>query len=250
VNSGFIVVAPLFPDENATEITSLGSPTTTQLEEAESDIVNEPYDIAYVVGQVESGAAGVASSGAGWLKGLAAPGKYALAGHSDGAQAVAALVYSQVATQAYATTYAALATRPFAVVILSGSELSGTYAPPASPPPVLFVQSAVDECNLPQNAAVLQHDSGGGFFLKLLGAHHFAPYVGLGPAAPVVESVTNAFLKAAVDGTPSVSELAASVTTPRIAVLYGPSITPVLATLPTPTPTERIAACAIPSGSG
>jgi len=250
VNAGFLVVAPLFPDENANEITSLGTATTTQLEEAESDIVNEPYDIAYVVGQVESGAAGVASSGAGWLKGLAAPGKYALAGHSDGAQAVAALVYSQVATRAYASTYAALATRPFAVVILSGSELSGTYAPPASPPSLLFVQSALDQCNLPQNAGLLFHDSGGGFFLKLLGAHHFAPYVGLGPAAPLVESVTTAFLKAALAGTPTLSELASAVTSPRIAALYGPSKAPVLTALPTPTPAGRIAACAIPSGAG
>jgi hypothetical protein len=249
VNAGFIVVAPLLPDENANEISSLGNATITQLQEAESDIVNEPYDIAYVVSQVESGAAGVASTGAGWLKGLAAPGKYALAGHSDGAQAVAALVYSQVATQAYASSYAALATRPFAVVILSGSELSGTYAPPASAPQMLLVQSAVDQCNLPQNAALLFHDSGGGFLLKLLGAHHFAPYVGLGPAAPLVESVTTAFLKEALAGTPTVAELAGSITSPKIAVLYGPSKAPVLTALPTPTPTERIAACAIPSGS-
>jgi hypothetical protein len=250
VNAGFVVVAPLFPDENANEISSLGSATTTQLEEAESDIVNEPYDIAYVVGQVESGAAGDASSGAKWLKGLAVPGKYALVGHSDGAQAVAALVYSQVATQAYASTYAALATRPFAIIILSGSELSGPYAPPASSPPMLFVQSAVDQCNLPQNAALLLHDSGGGFFLKLLKAHHFPPYVGVGPAAPVVESVTTAFLKAAAAGAPTLAGLTPAVTSTSIAVLYGPSKPPVLTTLPTPTPTERIAACAIPSSSG
>ena len=57
--------------------------------------MNEPYDIAYVVGQVESGASGAAASGAAWLKGLVEPGKYALAGHSDGCQAVAALVYSR-----------------------------------------------------------------------------------------------------------------------------------------------------------
>ena len=54
---------------------------------------------------------------------------------------------------------------------------------------MLFVQSAVDQCNLPQNAATLVHDAGGGFFLKLLAAGHFAPYVGRGPAAPVVEEV-------------------------------------------------------------
>jgi dienelactone hydrolase len=247
VSAGFVVVAPLFPDENANEISSLGNATTTELEVAESDVVNEPYDIAYVVGQVESGAAGSASSGVGWLKGLVAPGKYALAGHSDGAQAVAALVYSQETGQAYATTFADLATRPFAVVILSGSELSGTYAAPASPPPMLLVQSAVDQCNLPQNAGTLLHDAGGGFYLDLLGAHHFSPYVGLGQSAPVVESLTSAFLKAAATGTPTLSALSPSVTSARIAVLYGPAKAPVIAAVPTPTPAERVAACAIPT---
>ena len=116
-----------------------------------------------------------------WLKGLAEPGKIALAGHSDGAQAVAALVYSEK----YASTYEAMPSRPFGVVVLSGSELSGTYAPPAEAPAVLFVQSAVDGCNLPQEAGTLFHDAGGGFFLELSGAHHFSPYVGVGPAAPV-----------------------------------------------------------------
>ena len=95
VKAGFVVVAPLFPDENANLINSLGSRTTTQSELAESDVVNEPYDIAYVVDEVESGAGGAASSRAAWLKGLVEPGKIALAGHSDGAQAVAALVYSE-----------------------------------------------------------------------------------------------------------------------------------------------------------
>ena len=247
VNAGFIVVAPLFPDENANEISSLGAASNQQLGEAESDIVNEPYDIAYVVTKVESGASGEASSGVGWLKGLAVPGKYALAGHSDGAQAVAALVYSQA--QAYGSTYAALPTKPFGVLIFSGSELSGTYAPPASPPPALFVQSAVDQCNLPQYAGTLFHDLGGGFFLKLLGAHHFAPYVGLGPAAPLVESATTAFLKAALAGNPTLDELNSSVTSAKVAVLYGPSGAPVLTALPTPTPAARIAACAIPNGT-
>jgi hypothetical protein len=248
VRAGFVVVAPLFPDENANEINSLGTATTVQLETAESDVVNEPYDIAYVVGQVESGASGDAASGAGWLKGLVEPGKYALAGHSDGAQAVAALVYSQTAGQEYATTYDALATKPFAVIILSGSELSGSYAAPTSPPQLLFVQSAVDACNLPQNAATLLHDAGGGFFLKLLGAHHFSPYVGLGPAAPIVEKVTAAFLRATASSTATLSELSPYASPAHVATLYAPTTPPVLTPL-TPTAAESAGACAVPSGS-
>jgi hypothetical protein len=242
VNAGYVVVAPEFPDENANEISSLGNPTTAQLETAESDVVNEPYDIAYLVGEVESGASGAAASGASWLKGLVEPGKYALAGHSDGAQAVAALVYAQAQSQAYATTYAALATPPFAVIILSGSELSGTYAAPASPPQLLFVQSAVDECNLPENAATLLHDAGGGFFLKLLDANHFGPYLGQGRAASIVEKVTVAFLNAALTSTPAVSQLSPFLTPTGVATLYPPSTPPVLPTL-SPTPAERTLAC-------
>jgi hypothetical protein len=243
VKAGFVVVAPLFPDENANRINSLGQLTATQIQEVEADVVNEPYDIAYVVGKVESGADGAASSGASWLKGLAEPGKIALAGHSDGAQAVAALVYGDK----YASSYGAMATRPFGVVILSGSELSGTYAPPASPPPMLFVQSAVDRCNLPQDAGTLFHDAGGGSFLKLIGAHHFSPYIGKGVAAAVVQKVTTAFLKAAAQGAPSSSALAAWGDVPGIATLYGPSRTPVLGALPEPSQTQRSEACAVPS---
>jgi dienelactone hydrolase len=242
VNAGYVVVAPLFPDENADLISSLGDATTEQLSTAESDIVNEPYDIAYVVGEVESGATGAASSGAPWLKGLVEPGKFALAGHSDGAQAVAALVYAQRQGELYATTYAALPAHPFAVVILSGSELSGSYAAPAAAPPLLFVQSAVDECNLPSNAVTLLHDSGGGFFLKLLDANHFGPYVGKGRAAGIVEKTTVAFLNAAQSGTPSASELTSYLTPPGVAVLYAPGQTPVVPTV-TPTPAEETQAC-------
>jgi len=242
VKAGFVVVAPLFPDENANKLNSLGTRTVTQSELAESDVVNEPYDIAYVAGQVEAGAGGTASSEAAWLKDLAEPAKIALAGHSDGAQAVAALVYSEK----YASTYEEMAARPFAVLILSGSELAGVYAPPANPPPVLFVQSGVDSCNLPQDAETLFHDAGGGFFLKLVGAHHFSPYVGIGPAAPVVERLTAAFLEEALVGAPSPSGLSASGDAPGVAALYGPSKPPSLTALPAPSEAQRSAACTVP----
>jgi len=244
VNAGFVVVAPLFPDENANKINSLGHPSLIESEYAESDVVNEPYDVAWVAGEVESGAAGSASSGAAWLKGLVEPGKIALVGHSDGAQAVAALVYSET----FASTYQAM-TRPFAVVLGSGSQLAGTYAPPTSPPPLLFVQSAVDDCNLPQEAGTLFHDAGGGFFLKLTEAHHFSPYVGVGASAPVVERVTIAFLKQALAGTPTASALSESIRSAGVATLYGPSTPPVLTALGEPSQAARAAACAVPSSS-
>jgi len=47
---GFVVVAPLFPDEEREQDQLLVPRTVTQSELAESDVVNEPYDIAYVTG--------------------------------------------------------------------------------------------------------------------------------------------------------------------------------------------------------
>jgi len=246
VKDGFVVVAPLFPDENANELNSLGNRTVAQSQTAESDVVNEPYDVAYVVGQIESGASGAAASGAAWLKGLAEPGKVALAGHSDGAQAIAALVYSAN----FSSTYAAMGVRPFGLVLLSGSELSGTFAAPSNPPPLLFVQSAVDSCNLPQDAEKLFNDAGGGWFLKLEGARHFSPYVGIGPAAPIVEKVSGAFLKATAAGKSTPSALSGVVVAAPLATLYAPGTTPELVALPEPSQAVPNPACAVPSTGG
>ncbi len=246
VKAGFVVVAPLFPDENANELNSLDNRTVAQSQTAESDVVNEPYDVAYVVGQVQAGAGGAASSGAAWLKGLVEPGKIALAGHSDGAQAVAALVYSDN----FSSTYAAMGVRPFGVVLLSGSELSGTYAPPSDAPPLLFVQSAVDSCNLPQDAEQLFRDAGGGWFLKLEGARHFSPYIGIGPAAPVVEKVSVTFLKATAAGKSAPSALSGVVVTAPLATLYAPGATPQLIALPEPSQAVPNPACAVPNTGG
>lgn len=237
VKAGFVVVAPLFPDENANEIASLGTATLDELEIAESDVVSEPYDIAYVLNKVEAGAAGEASSGASWLKGLAEEGKVALAGHSDGADSVAALVYSSK----YGSAYDTLAARPFAVVILSGAELSGTYAAPTSAPSALIVQSAADYCNLPQEAVTLLHGIGGAYFLKLDLANHFSPFIGKGVAARVVESVTISLLKASLAGTLTMAKLPRLASWASVATLYPPTSSPVLASL-----AKNASACTVP----
>ena len=87
---------------------------------------------------------------------------------------------------------------------------------------MLFVQSAVDECNLPQDAATLLHDAGGGFFLKLLEAGHFAPYVGQGRRAGIVERLTVAFLKRPLAGTPRSHELSPAIGPAHVATLLCP----------------------------
>lgn len=252
VRAGYVVVAPAFPDENANEIASLGAPTLAESQIAESDVVNEPYDLAYVIGRVVAAAGGQAASGASWLKGVADPSKIALAGHSDGAQAVAALVYGT----AYASTYDTLATKPFAVEILSGSELSGTYAPPSPAPPMLTVESATDLCNLPQDASALFAAAGGGWYLSLSDASHFGPYVATGSAGLAVDEVTTSFFKAALSDA-STSTTAATGSSPAtlpgvgnlgtVATLYPPSVPPKVVALSPPTQSAHDAACALPS---
>ena len=248
VLAGFVVVAPLFPDENADKIASLGDPPpTSEVQVAESDVINEPYDVAYVVNQSIAAAQGVASTNATWMRGLADPTKVALAGHSDGAQVVAALTYAS----AYTSTYQSLKVRPFAVEILSGSEFPasevGTYAAPSPAPDALSVQSATDQCNLPQDAAQLATAIGSGSFLKLTDASHFGPVVGDPPAAVPTEKTTAGFLTNS-DGT-STADLQQVGTVSGVSELYSPSQTPAITSLPTPTPAEQVAACAPPAAS-
>lgn len=248
VRAGYVVVAPHFPDESATEIESLKPPSLAEDEIAESDLVNEPFDLAYVVSEVEAAAGGQSGTGASFLKGLADPGKLAMAGQSDGAQAVAALLYSST----YATTYASMPVHPVAVGLLSPSEIqvgyAGTYGPLTGGPAVLAVQSATDTCNLPQDAATLFQAIGGGWFLKLFDVAHFPPYVGIGPASAVVVSTTIAFFNYvfAPPSAPS-TPITRSGDVSGISVVYTPGTTPVLPTLPVPSSLQRTVACGIPT---
>jgi hypothetical protein len=246
VLAGDVVVAPNFPDGSANEIKSLGpNPTGDQISIAESDVINEPSDVAYVANQVVAGSNGEASSGAAWLHGLAQPSKLALAGHSDGGQVIGALVYAS----GYAATYASMKVAPFAVEVLSGSEFPasevGTYGPPTPAPPVLTVQSATDQCNLPQNAYTLHQAMGSGWFLKLDDAAHFNPYLGQGTAAPVIERTTTAFFGTATGAAGSNLQQAGDVS--GISTIYSPSSRPTITPLPIPTPAQQAEACAVPA---
>ena len=106
VRAGFVVVSPIFPDENATTMAAdggvLGNLVAVRLE---SDSGNEPQDIAFVLRQLPS----VNASGP--LKGLLETSDVALAGQSDGATVVAALAFSPT----YAHVYATIRSAPRAV---------------------------------------------------------------------------------------------------------------------------------------
>ena len=71
---------------------------------------------------------------------------------------------------------------------------------------------------------------------------------GSGPAAPIVEKVTAAFLRATASSTATLSELSPYASPAHVATLYAPTTPPVLTAL-TPTPAESAGACAVPSGS-
>ena len=100
VEAGFVVVAPVFPGENRDNFDALGGWDTNAALDADNDVVNEPGDIAFVIGKLATAAGDQASR----LHGLVDLSKLSLAGQSDGGNAVAALVYNT----SYATTWSAL----------------------------------------------------------------------------------------------------------------------------------------------
>ncbi len=190
VEAGFVVAAPVFPGESRDNVNALGGWNTDAGFGAQSDVANEPGDIAYVVGQLTA----LASTGASPFLGKLDMSRLALAGQSDGAAAVAALVYAQ----ADQSIYSAMADRPLAVAVLSGSELesAGTYGTPVGAPAELSVQSTSDYCNHPSKATVLYDAIGGEkWWLTIDGAPHLAPYTGIAPYAQPIEELTSAFFE-------------------------------------------------------
>ena len=108
-HAGYVVAAPVFPLSNAH---APGGPD-------ESDIVNQPRDMSFVISRLlESGGAAP-----GPLAGLIEPNRIAVAGQSDGGETALAVAYSRRFRDPRVT----------AAVILSGAEISGiggyTFAP-------------------------------------------------------------------------------------------------------------------------
>ncbi len=187
VRAGFVVVSPVFPVTNYYEwLRQGGGPLP------ENDIGNQPYDVAFVVGQLDALASGRSS----FLSGLIDMSRMAFAGQSDGASTVAGLVWAGY----YGPAYEAMSVRPRAVAILSGSEYPTlSYRDPSIGPAVLQVQSNTDYCNDTQQATELYDaiapGAPGHYFLTVDGASHLGPYVGAEPWSGVVAEVTTAFFK-------------------------------------------------------
>jgi len=197
--AGFVVAAPVFPLESSA---APGGPD-------ESDLVNEPADISFVISRLLAAAA----APSGTLSGLIDPARIAVAGQSDGGIAALAAAYGRRTRDP----------RIKAAVVLSGAEASGFggYGFRAGEPPLLAVQGTADTTNLPRNTdEYFRAASRPKYLLRLLGAGHLPPYTTEAAQLALVERATIAFLDGYLDGTPGVpARIAAAAAGPRLARL-------------------------------
>jgi dienelactone hydrolase len=171
--AGYVVAAPIFPLGNAN---APGGPN-------ESDIVNQPRDMSFVITRMLALNAGRRSMF--WR--VIDPRGVAVSGQSDGGETALAVAYDRYF----------LDRRVRAAVILSGAELPGVggFTFPAPSPPLLASQGTTDTINRPiftyQFFNLAPRPK---FLLRLLGASHLPPYTDQQPQLTIVERVSIAFL--------------------------------------------------------
>jgi pimeloyl-ACP methyl ester carboxylesterase len=175
------------------------------------------------------------------VSGLIQPSEIALAGHSDGAQAVGMLAFDH-GEDPQGTNYGDLRSGISyrAVIILSGAEdTAQSYAAEASHPNLLVIQSLADQCNQFHNDVTLYNaiHQPNKWFLVLRTAHHLPPFDGDdAPAFRVVAATTDRFLELSLEKAATPSGLSSVANQdPSVARLYsgspGPSqnLAPVIA---------------------
>lgn len=199
VRAGFVVAAIRFP------LTSCNVPGGPN----ESDIVNQPGDMSFVITQLLAASSQPSSV----LYGLIDPSEIGVAGHSDGGDTVAALAASTCCRDP----------RVRAAVVLAGAELAsygGEWFGPGTPP-MLFVQGSDDKVNDPSDSVALYDADTASprYFLSLLGAGHFSPYEGSGPPEQVVAQTTAAFFDLYLKGEGSPALVASAGDVSGISVL-------------------------------
>lgn len=227
--AGFVVVAPFFPDESKAEVDRQHGANT------EDDLTNEPADLTFVTRQVLSDSASAFSSCPG-VRGLVLASELAVAGQSDGGNAVGLLSYSHGSDPqgvSFQRLRAGLDYR--ATIVMSGQEI-GTrpYASLPPSPALLVVQSAADRCNSSGLALELYGDvhQADKWFLELRTAHHLPPFDGADlPAFKVVTATTVRFLQTTLEGaTPATDLYSYGNSNPPVARIfhggYGPAIAP------------------------
>jgi dienelactone hydrolase len=172
--AGYVVAAPVFPRESRG---ALGGATR-------SDLANEPSDVSFVVGQL----LGQSAEPGHRLSGRIAPGRIAVAGHSDGGIVALAVAYDRYSRDR----------RIRATVVLSGARPGdgGLQFGPGSPPLLASVGTA-DPLNPPINTLIYyRRASRPKFLLQLMGASHLPPFAYAQPWLAVVQRVSTAFLDA------------------------------------------------------
>ena len=182
-SAGYVVAVLTFPRTNC----DMGAAAD------ESDLVNQPADVSYVISRLITDSA----RRHGWLSGLINQARIAVAGHSDGGDTVAA-----VAADTCCSDH-----RVAAAIVLAGAEwppLRGRYFPRASPP-MLFVQGSADPINPPGASLQLyQADTTGPrYYLDVFGAGHLTPYEGDTARERLVARVTTEFLDRFLAGQPA-----------------------------------------------
>jgi dienelactone hydrolase len=177
--AGYVVAAPVFPLENTA---APGGPN-------ESDLINQPEDMSFVIARLLALNARTGSV----LFGKIDSSRIAIAGHSDGAETALAVAYDHRFRDP----------RVAAAVVLSGAALPGMGAFPQRGPPLLAVQGTADPINAPSTSAgFFRLARRPKFLLWLLGASHLPPYTEQEPQLGIVEQATTAFLDHYLKGRP------------------------------------------------
>ena len=173
--AGFVVAAPYLPGERSD---SPGTPNR-------ADLTQEPADLSDVISAVLSASAHAGTP----LAGMVDPSRVAVAGHSDGAVAVAGMTLNSAYHDG----------RIKAALVLSGAELDlpgGHYGGVANVP-LLIVQGTADPINDPGNGEQLFGDAvPPKALVRIVDGGHLAPYVGIGAQSDAVREATIDFLDA------------------------------------------------------
>lgn len=177
-SAGFVLAAVIYPKTD---------PAYGPVDE--SDILNHPADLRFVISSLLSSAQQPGSV----LAGLVDASSIGIAGHSDGADVTLVVAHGSCCADA----------RLKAAVVMSGSEevaFGGNYA--AGPAvPLLVVQGSADTINPPACGAQL-YDSANSpkWYLDLLGAGHLPPLADAGTDQQVVARVVTDFFDGELKG--------------------------------------------------
>jgi dienelactone hydrolase len=172
-SAGYVVAAVNFPRTNCHSGAAAN----------ESDLINQPADMSYVLGRMLA----LSAEPGDLFSGLLDRHEVAAAGQSDGGDTVAAMAANGCCTDH----------RLAAVAVLSGAEwppMPGRYFR-AGAPPMLFVQGSADTVNPPWASVQLYRSdhSSSRYYLDLFGVDHLTPYEGTNSVERLVARVTAAF---------------------------------------------------------